>query len=564
MTSPTASTDTMYPMDKPSPIQRDVEDLTVQKQQQQQQQQQQQLLLPLRQQQTTGYSPSSSTFECLGRLEIQKNQWIDEWLQMDVPLLDGILQVSENVYQLFFIVKHLINGQKQQKQYWNQENNIWYCNSIQNPGKYLVQNGPIHIIECTIPPDTTRSNKNGSDHQESTNRNGGGSHYPSLSLSSLSSSSFSLQRVWPSQPSLKTNRTIYYTESCLTAYIECDQLERQEIHNHVPFSSTIESENNKRNNDTVVTTPFNNSHSDNNDNQTTTRSLPLLGACIIERKVDPSHLAQWIIYHRLMGVDHFWIYQNEPSRPLGQWEGRRRRRGDKDDENHHDDDDDDITYIPYNFVWEDHAGSSTSYRIPPREIFWQEAMQVRCIYHAKRLGYKWIITTDVDEYIWVNITDYHPEQQQQQQQQQQGQGSKPNNTYPLKQYLIDHSNEFDAYAGLVMNSVFFGRYNDEPTIANTSHPSLVMDYVWRRVNPEWQRYKQIYHIPKVYTAGVHYVSGQGGSYNLEDVYFHHYKTPWQGVFKSKQKPMMRDTRLKALYRKHILAELQDFRPPSSS
>jgi hypothetical protein len=395
---------------------------------------------------TSSASTTTNVSDCYRRLEVRKNRWIDEWLEADVPLLDAVLQVSDHVYQISLITKHL---NVHQKSYWNY-NITWYCNSIDNPGRLLVQNTPVHLVECTVP-----------------------------------AGNLPLRRLWPSKPSIKTNQTQYYAESCLMAYVECDGLELKETPSHLlrPFHATTQPKQ--------------------------------LGACIIERMVDVSQLAEWIGYHRLMGVDHFWVYQNDDSqRPLPDWS--------------------DVTYLPYNFVWGDHANRSTLYRKPPRKIFWQEAMQLRCLYHAKRLGLEWITTTDVDEYIWVNVTDYHDQE------------------YPLKRYLLDHYEELKSFSGLTMNSVFFGRHpKDEPTTPNVSQPFI--DYVWRTASSKWQRYKQIYQVPNVDSPEVHTSRGNGGDYKLKEIYLQHYKTPWKGVYKSTRQILVKDTRLRDLYRDRVVA-----------
>jgi Glycosyltransferase family 92 len=386
---------------------------------------------------------SRTMSKCYQELEVKKNRWIDHWLEADVPILDTVLEISEQVYQISLITKHL---NMHQKAYWS-SNITWYCNSMDNPGRLLVQNTPVHLVECTVPP-------------------GGAS---------------SLERLWPSKPSLKTNEMVHYEESCLGHFIECDRLEMKEMPMHLRHTATPKTK--------------------------------MLGACIIERQLDVSQLAQWIGYHQLMGMDHFWVYQNEKSRSLP--EG------------------DHVTYLPYNFVWEDHSNHSSLYRRPPRDIFWQEAMQLRCIYHAKRLGMEWITTIDVDEYIWVNVTDYHQ------------------HDFPLKRYLLEHHDEFDNVAGLTMNSISFGRHNDEPPpTANVSQP--LMNYVWRPATSKWQRFKQIYHVPNVLVPEVHSVKGKGGSLQLHDVYLHHYKTPWKGVFKSAQRTVVKDTRLRDLYYDRVI------------
>lgn len=393
-----------------------------------------------------------SARDCYQQLGTKKNEWIDRWLADDVPLLDAVLELPGNVYQITIITKHL---NTREKAHWNLDI-TWYCNSVDNPARILVSSGPVHMVEC-----------------------------------SLSTNETSLINLWPSKASQKTGKIVRYEAQVLEAFLDCDRLDLTETPSQLlPTSGT-------------------------------TQNNPKLGACIIERHVNPSHLAQWIEYHRLLGFDHFWVYQNEPPSSSIRLDHKRPY----------------VTYLPYNFVWKDHESSSKSYRLPPREIFWQEAMQLRCLYHAKRLGMKWVTTTDVDEYIWINSTDYH------------------RRDCPLKHYLLDHAVEFDQHAGLTMNSVFFGRSNNDKSNASEVDQRPLMDYLWRPVHSKWQRYKQIYHVPKALAAEVHSVKGEGGGYQLRDVYLHHYKTPWQGIFKAKQKPQVKDTMLYDLHRDRVMARI---------
>ena len=112
-----------------------------------------------------------------------------------------------------------------------------------------------------------------------------------------------------------------------------------------------------------------------------------IGACVMleshDMNITRSALAEWLTYHRLIGVEHFWVYVTEL------WTSEHRPTN--------------IlmlpyvTYIPYNFVWRDHWAHS-SFRAPFHN-FWQVAMQHQCIFRAKRHKLKWVTTTDIDEYI---------------------------------------------------------------------------------------------------------------------------------------------------------------------
>ncbi len=393
-----------------------------------------------------------SAKDCYFKLEERKQFWIDEWLEDNFPILDSVLWMSKNVYYISIIVKHLMNS----KNDWNNE--TWYCNRIDNPGKLLVSNTPVHLIECRMD-------------DESDER---------------------LHSIWPSKVSSRTNRTLKYDS--IDMFTRCDRLELQES---PPLLST----------------------------KTSRNESPTLGACAIVRDVG-YHIPPWIEYHKLMGVDHFWIFVNEPF-PKKEWIQRPY-----------------ITYIPYNFYWYDHSIHSSSlsgYRKPKNDVFWQEAMQMKCLYNAKRLGnIEWLTTTDIDEYIWVNSSRYIGE------------------PFPFKKYLMDHKQEFTSLAGLSMNSVFFGRHPNEATTTDHSNDTrwLMIDYTYRASHPKWQRYKVIYRPEKAQVAEVHTAKG-GKSLQLQDVYFHHYKKPSQGVAKTTgQDTLMMDTGLRDGYRDTIWNILQ--------
>jgi hypothetical protein len=251
---------------------------------------------------------------------------------------------------------------------------------------------------------------------------------------------------------------------------------------------------------------------------------PLLAGCTIVRGVD-DHIAPWIEYHRILGYDYFWVFVNEPFPDQRGWIQRPY-----------------VKYIPYNFYWDDHKTHSMAYRRPKSDIFWQEAMQMQCLYHAKRFpNIEWLTTTDVDEYIWVNDTRYMEKES------------------PLKTFLWDHQEEKNSLAGQIMNSVFFGRHPKMEPAAHREAKNAsrwLMDYTYRSAKPKWQRYKVIYHPHNSMIAEVHTVKG-GESHRLHNVYFQHYKKAEQGVAKAKSPDdLIQDTRLRDRYRKQVWKALQ--------
>ena len=104
---------------------------------------------------------------------------------------------------------------------------------------------------------------------------------------------------------------------------------------------------------------------------------------------------QWVAYHRLIGIDYFWIYVNEEfdnATGLYEW--------------------DNVRYVPYRYVWSaehwDYAhGFKAAYG---GDDFWKTSASQQCLYLAKRYGLDWLLVADSDEYLWIsqpNATKIH-------------------------------------------------------------------------------------------------------------------------------------------------------------
>ncbi len=121
-----------------------------------------------------------------------------------------------------------------------------------------------------------------------------------------------------------------------------------------------------------------------------------IGMCVRFRG-DHHLIPPFIAYHRLIGVEHFWFFANEEFNitDLPQAE--------------------DVTYVPYRYVWaehihhsrvEDENGVVQPWRLPfGGDNFWQVQAMQQCLYRVKRYGLEWLMTNDVDEYLWVNKTE---------------------------------------------------------------------------------------------------------------------------------------------------------------
>lgn len=275
------------------------------------------------------------------------------------------------------------------------------------------------------------------------------------------------------------------------------------------------------------------------------RGETLVGGCLRFRgNFDRAHVPEWIEYHRLLGYQHFWVYINEGWNLTGLYNSS------------------DVTYVPFDIHWPDHASSFAhrySNNLPDLS---QEPASWHCLYTAKKYGYDWITTTDVDEYVYVpkNLSN----------------ASLPSRSSSMSSW-IDHGsvaaskispilaflNHFDPrkYSSLIMNSIPFGSNKFLNHSMATSASSLLsseekplmplmIDYVWRQKCPlsayPFERYKQFYNPQKVWSVGVHYcwfASGKGVM-NLRldpqaGLFLAHYKLAQQGVFRKGNKLMVK-------------------------
>jgi hypothetical protein len=270
-----------------------------------------------------------------------------------------------------------------------------------------------------------------------------------------------------------------------------------------------------------------------------------VGACLRFRgEYDRALVPEWIEYHRLLGFQHFWVYINERWDVTGLYNYS------------------DITYVPFDLYWPDHASYfALPYRNSQPKLS-QEPASWHCLYTAKKYGYDWIVTTDVDEYIYVpkNISDatLDPPSPPVSSTLESIIGSPFNvaSSSPIHSYLSRFSPK--QYSSLIMNSIPFGSnifLNDSQTHTNLSESMvlsssgltkafkqpLMIDYVWRKKQAlsdyKFQRYKQFYNPQTVWSIGVHYcwfASGIGimnrylNPHN-DGIFLAHYKLSNQGV-----------------------------------
>ena len=153
---------------------------------------------------------------------------------------------------------------------------------------------------------------------------------------------------------------------------------------------------------------------------------------------------EWIEYHRLLGVQHFLIYINDPFdtaiADLPQLPY--------------------VTYIPFDY----HAKEFTNHSHIDYKVTWfcyfQKPQMNDCLYTSKKLGFDWVAMTDVDEYISIP-------------------GGKPNeepsamSSFLLETLPLQYPGK--DYASVQLPSAGYGRKKDEE-----SPPfEMNLDYVHR-------------------------------------------------------------------------------------
>jgi len=285
-----------------------------------------------------------------------------------------------------------------------------------------------------------------------------------------------------------------------------------------------------------------------------------IGACIrFKGEFDRLHIPQWIEYHRLLGIKHFWVYINEEWNVTGLYNQSY------------------ITYMPFDLNWKNHVSSFPHHYTDAKPKLSQEPASWQCMFNARKYNYDWIITTDVDEYMYVPKNN--------------NKNINVNNetttttttintvsSSPLQSYLT----RFDPkqYSSLIMNSIPFGRnrWSEpdplEPQPSSLDHTSsLLIDYVWRRdlnlSEYPLYRHKQIYNPQHVWSIGVHYCWVAEGKKDVvlkpdEGLFLQHYKLAKMGVYKNFEKNMIKsvddiriDTELRDTYRGDLIAAMKE-------
>jgi len=235
---------------------------------------------------------------------------------------------------------------------------------------------------------------------------------------------------------------------------------------------------------------------------------------------------EWAVYHKLLGVDHTWIYINsdwddgkQPKRPY-------------------------ISWIPYNLNIK--AYNFTDRPWTQRSEFFRVTAQVECVLRARRMGVDWVIFTDIDEYVQIN----------------DNKTVASDGGVPVLKQLLDmyYKNERDEIGGLVMNSIPFGNNLD---VEKDLDKPFMIDHVYRnKKNPKdvpWSRWKQIINPQNVHSYAIHWLGGgdvmKEIRFDADRVRINHYKEVKKGVgvFQTeKSEDLVEDTILTNAYHDRLM------------
>jgi hypothetical protein len=286
---------------------------------------------------------------------------------------------------------------------------------------------------------------------------------------------------------------------------------------------------------------------------------PLIGACTEIKGQDNRHFAaQWVEYHHLIGVDHLWVYINEPWNTS--WSLPQRPY---------------VTYVPYNDNWDElrHGLKRSMFDY----AYFQEAHNNECLFRGRQYGVEWMVMLDVDEYIHIENPFY------------------ANRTGPiLKEYLTavdnkantgdlnqgpttthtasagDLNNSFQTLpniGNIKMTSIPYGT-NTILQHPNTSqYETLVLDYIWRNKAPPESiglvREKNIVKPAAVGFLNIHYIHNLQPGYISQvrmanDIRIDHFKRAWKRVLVYKgPRTVVADPYLRDLFGKSLRLALVD-------
>lgn len=277
-----------------------------------------------------------------------------------------------------------------------------------------------------------------------------------------------------------------------------------------------------------------------------------IGACITRFWGQHDLMQEWIAYHRMIGIQHFWFFVSEPFENIYDTMPRHEQ---------------DITYIPYNYTWDAHKENGTQEMIETAagwsaggENWFQPMANNQCLMMAKQYGLDWVMTPDVDEYIVVHdpaITHF----------------TSPS---PLQQYLgkpefqHDANDETKPRGQVCLNG---GGYGKHPKLENDTVFELTIDFTYRKdriygngeLGPDGKgaggRRKCFYN-PKVIdgvdTHGKHgrWRDNLKDCVNTTEIELYHFRSPLLGPVEAAEDQLASYPELRDMYRDKLKQEMK--------
>ena len=237
---------------------------------------------------------------------------------------------------------------------------------------------------------------------------------------------------------------------------------------------------------------------------------------------------EWAAYHHAIGVDHIWLYVNED------WDNAR----DLPQRDY-------VTWVPWNF----HLSNEVRKQVYGGYIEMQAMSQNDALYRAKRLGFEWLATIDIDEYLVLNN------------------GKSAGTTKPLKEYfhsLKESSVPHNSIQSVRLTSVPFGSDQKQAQ-------ELLIDHVYRRfidIDDEHYirkgRWKHILNVKLATAINIHYIVGKSHVDRASVIRINHYKKPEvYGVFQSNGN-LTKETWFRDNFRSVIENEMKSIQYPNST
>jgi Glycosyltransferase family 92 len=269
-----------------------------------------------------------------------------------------------------------------------------------------------------------------------------------------------------------------------------------------------------------------------------------VGACITRFWGQHDLLPEWIEYHRLIGVHHFWLFVAEPFENVIASHYLPHKNVP------------DITYVPYHYTWGRYRHNRPEAKLKFQgENMFQAAAINQCLYLAKQYELDWIYTPDVDEYVAIllNPSNYN----------------KGNESYTTIGTYLERYNEssYPDVGSICMPGVALGR---NPTLEylNKSKFELTIDFTYRKnrnLGAKGGRRKCFYRPSLVNDAWIH-LKRHGGleiEANKSEIDLYHYRTPLLGVHENHgdDEALVSYPEIRDRYRDKVLAALRQSNSP---